>query len=137
MSVIRKDNFSPEKVQKANDPFGPMGGGLFEHLLNQFGGGQQLTTDSFNIQQQPQQQQIQQANNFNVMNQIAMLQQQQQQMLANMGNMKGGFPSNIGVLGGGNNMVANYGWGQQQPAFGQQFGQGGNNGNYGYGNGWR
>ena len=94
-----------------------------------------MTTDSFNVNVQPQQ--IQQQNNFNVMNQLAMLQQQQQQMLANMGGNMKGFPSNIGILGG-NNMIANYGWGQQQqPTYGQQqFGQGGNV-NYGYGNGWR
>jgi hypothetical protein len=96
-----------------------MSGGLFDHLINQFGNNKQMTTDSFNVNPQPQK-----TNGYN--QQMALLQQQQQQMLANMGVFNG-----FGGMGG-NNMIANFGW-NQQPQYGQQ-----NNNNLGFGyNGWR
>lgn len=96
-----------------------MSGGLFDHLINQFGNGQQMTTDSFNVNPQPQH-----TNGYNINQQMA-LQQKQQQMLANMGLFNG-----FGGMGG-NNMIANFGW--NQPQYGQQ-----KNNNLGYGyNGYR
>lgn len=132
MSMIRKDNSNPEKVTKANDPFGPMGGGLFEHLMNQFLPGQQQQSDPFAMM--PQQQ-----NGLNMMAPMNQYNQQmgfmQPQQPMNGMNMKA-FGMNMGGFGG-NNMIANYGWPQQQQPmmFGQQYGYGGNN--MQFGNGWR
>ena len=125
--MVKKDNSNPDKVSKANDPFGPMGGGLFEHLLNQFLLGQQQQSDPFAmIAQQP----VNMLNPPNQLNQQMALMQQQQ--MVNVMNMKG-FGMNKGDFGG-NNIMTNFGR-PQQPAMFNQYGLGGNN--IYMGNGWR
>ena len=136
MSMIRKNSVDN---QKQSDPFGPMGGGLFDLLVNQIVSPNDQGISPYMKGFSPQKQQI------NGVNQLALLQQQQQHISAlNAMNMN---QFGMGGMGRMNNMgMMNYGQmngqmngqmgGQMNGQMGGQMGGGFNYGGYGMRNGW-